>query len=155
MLVTVYSGGQTGVDRAALDVAIELGLPYGGWIPKGRLAEDGTIPAAYDSLRETDSVDYAVRTKRNVRDTDATLLLTFGPPYGGTLFTRDVAAKLGRPMMELDLASVNIDDSTPKIREWLRTLGAQVRVNVAGPRASQAPDAYERARELLLAALRA
>lgn len=73
----VISGGQTGVDRAALDVALELGLPCGGWCPAGRRAEDGPIPARYP-LTETAGADYVERTRRNVVEADATLVLCHG-----------------------------------------------------------------------------
>ena len=82
----IVSGGQTGVDRAALDVAIELGVPCGGWCPRGRKAEDGPIAARYP-LRETNSVSYRVRTERNVRESDGVLILTWGPPREGTALT--------------------------------------------------------------------
>jgi len=153
-LASLYSGGQTGVDRAALDAAIALDIPYGGWIPKGRLAEDGPIPHRYELLRETESPDYDVRTERNVRDTDATLLLTFGPATGGTRFTKAVVIRLARPMLEIDLATADYPAATTTVRAWLAELGDGVRLNVAGPRASQAPLAYARARDLLLAVLR-
>src|SRR5438552_18876277 len=89
--LVIHSGGQTGVDRAALDVALELGLPCGGWCPKGRRAEDGPIPARYP-LIETSSPFYPQRTKRNVLDSDGTLILTFGCPTGGTALTIRTAA---------------------------------------------------------------
>ena len=78
MVRQIISGGQTGVDRAALDVALDAGLPCGGWCPRGRRAEDGPIVAQYP-LMETDSPDYQMRTRRNVEDADATLILTLGP----------------------------------------------------------------------------
>lgn len=82
----IVSGGQTGVDRAALDVAMQLSIEHGGWCPRGRLAEDGTIPSRYD-LRETRSAKYHVRTERNVVDSDATLILYRKSLTGGTLLT--------------------------------------------------------------------
>src|SRR5215217_2323846 len=91
----IVSGGQTGVDRAALDVALELGIECGGWCPAGRQAEDGPIDARYP-LRETPSADPAQRTEWNVRDSDATLLLTTGAASPGTELTREVARRLGR-----------------------------------------------------------
>ncbi|MEM8679348.1 MAG: putative molybdenum carrier protein, partial [Planctomycetota bacterium] len=92
----VVSGGQTGVDRGALDAAIYLGLPHGGWCPRGRLAEDGVIPARYE-LQETTAPQYAVRTEKNVIDSDATLILHSGPLSGGTKYTRAMAEKHQRP----------------------------------------------------------
>src|SRR5947199_5509021 len=90
MFTNIVSGGQTGVDRAALDVALELGLPCGGWCPRGRRAEDGPIPAHYP-LCETRSPIYPVRARWNVRDSDATLILTRGRADRGTALTREPA----------------------------------------------------------------
>ena len=90
----VISGAQTGADRDAFDAAIETGTDYGGWIPKGRLAEDGVIPEQYSNLVETDSEVYSVRTKLNVRDSDATLILSHGPLTGGSLYTEQKARNL-------------------------------------------------------------
>jgi hypothetical protein len=133
----VVSGGQTGVDRAALDVALELGLPCGGWCPQGRRAEDGAIPPRYP-LEETPSAEYHERTEWNVRDSDATLVLTIGRPIGGTALTLEFTRKLDRSCLLVDLTQpVNFD----AVREWLAA--NQVRtLNVAGPRASQQPQAY-------------
>nr|WP_305800882.1 putative molybdenum carrier protein [Thiolapillus sp.] len=93
--IRIISGGQTGVDRAALDVALELGLRCGGWCPKGRLALDGPLDERYP-LKETESADYSVRTRLNVRDADATLILNCGELSGGTAYTLRVAEELGR-----------------------------------------------------------
>ncbi|MBN2023362.1 MAG: putative molybdenum carrier protein [Pirellulales bacterium] len=142
----VISGGQTGVDRAALDVAIALGIPRGGWCPRGRLAEDGRIPLHYP-LRETATGDYAERTERNVLDADATLILHAGPLRGGTLLTRELAERHGKPCLCVDL------DATPDPADaarWLEERAAAV-LNVAGPRESQSPGIADRARRFLLA----
>ena len=98
----VISGGQTGVDRAALDVAVELGLIGGGWCPAGRLAEDGTIPEHYP-LTETPTPEYEERTEWNVRDSDGTLILTIGEPSGGTAHTIECALAQAKPYFVLDL----------------------------------------------------
>jgi predicted Rossmann-fold nucleotide-binding protein len=132
--VRVVSGGQTGVDRAALDVAIELGMAHGGWCPKGRLAEDGLIPAHY-RLTETDSPDYAVRTERNVLDSDATLILCRGRPGGGTELTQRLAERHGKPHLVVDLEESPQPDDAAR---WLQALRPAV-LNVAGPRESQSP----------------
>ena len=140
----VVSGGQTGVDRAALDLALEFGLPCGGWCPRGRLAEDGRIPDRYP-LRETPLADYAQRTEWNVRDSDATLVLYRGRPRGGTALTVKLARRLGRPCLTVDL------DAAPDpaaVRSWLTGLGVAA-LNVAGPRESQAPGIGDQARTLL------
>src|SRR5271165_3429842 len=123
----IVSGGQTGVDRAALDVALELALPCGGWCPRGRKAEDGAIPARYP-LAETPAAEYAQRTEWNVRDADATLVLTRGKPSGGTALTIDLARRLGKPCLVIDL-----DDQpdTGMVRTWIESQKVGV-LNVAG-----------------------
>jgi hypothetical protein len=142
------------VDRAALDVAIELGIPYGGWVPRGRLAEDGTVPARYTGLRETASAEYSDRTEANVRDADATLVLLQGSrPTGGTQFTLEAARSLGRPHLALDLAALDEVQAAGEIRRWLQSFPTPITLNVAGPRASQAPGIYDRARTVLRLAL--
>jgi hypothetical protein len=140
MLEKVVSGGQTGVDRAALDAALELGLPCGGWCPQGRKAEDGVIASRYP-LTETPSVEYAQRTEWNVRDSDATLVLTLGRPSEGTAFTVEVARRLGKRCLILILS----DRPTPLIaRQWLAEQRIRV-LNVAGPRESKCPGIYAHA----------
>jgi predicted Rossmann fold nucleotide-binding protein DprA/Smf involved in DNA uptake len=146
--LTIVSGGQTGVDRAALDVALELGIPCGGWCPRGRLAEDGPIPARYP-LRESASPDYAERTRLNVRDSDATLVLTRGAPTGGTALTLRLADELGRPALVLDLATAPRPEAAAR---WIAGRGIAV-LNVAGPRESGAPGIYAEAAAFLRAAL--
>jgi hypothetical protein len=133
----IVSGGQTGVDRAALDVAKELNLERGGWCPKGRVAEDGCIPDEYP-LQETETADYAERTKLNVRDSDGTLILTVGPPIGGTAYTIACAQELEKPYLVVDLLYSRQSDEA---RRWLDALQLSV-LNVAGPRQSQSIDAY-------------
>ena len=130
----IISGGQTGVDRGALDAAIALGMVHGGWCPRGRLAEDGRIPDRY-ALEETDSPEYPVRTEQNVLDSDATLILCRGLPTGGTELTLRLAAQHGKPHLVVDLN----DPPTPgEVRQWLQTHRGAV-LNVAGPRESQSP----------------
>ncbi|MBN1394233.1 MAG: putative molybdenum carrier protein [Pirellulales bacterium] len=140
----IISGGQTGVDRAALDAAVELGLPHGGWCPLGRAAEDGRIPDRYE-LRETDSPEYPARTERNVIEADATLILHRGPLSGGTELTVRLAERHNRPHLVVDLDGA-IDSA--EVRHWLEETGVSI-LNVAGPRESQSPGIYESAREFL------
>lgn len=130
----VISGGQTGVDRGALDAAMALGIAHGGWCPRGRLAEDGRIPDRYQ-LMETDSPDYAVRTEQNVVDSDATLILCRGPLSGGTELTLRLAGQHRRPCLVIDLDRPGQPED---VRRWLRDHAAKV-LNVAGPRESQSP----------------
>jgi hypothetical protein len=144
----VVSGGQTGVDRAALDVALTLGLERGGWCPKGRLAEDGRIPDAYP-LQETPTADYAERTELNVRDSDGTLILTIGPPLGGTAYTIQCAQQLQKPYFVIDLLQ---NPAVEEVKRWL-TEQRIATLNVAGPRQSQQPQGYELAHRLLSALL--
>jgi hypothetical protein len=96
MLSKIVSGGQTGVDRGALDAAIAAGLDHGGWCPTGRKAEDGTIPEKYQ-LSETSSSSYAGRTALNVRDSGGTLVLSKGLIRGGTRLTIELASRYDRP----------------------------------------------------------
>jgi hypothetical protein len=150
-LARIISGGQTGVDRGALDAAIALGIPHGGWCPRGRLAEDGRIPDRY-GLSETDSPEYRVRTEQNVIDCDATLILCRGRGHrsagvvgGGTELTLRLAEQHGRPCVVLDL------DQPPEaedVRRWLEEHQVEV-LNVAGPRESQSPGIAERAKQFL------
>jgi hypothetical protein len=145
----IVSGGQTGVDRAALDVAIELGLPHGGWCPCGRRAEDGTIADRYELL-ETDSPAYHVRTKQNVIDSDATLVLTRGEPAGGTALTIRLARQHNRPLLVIDLA--RSETSPEEVRKWIGAGGYRI-LNVAGPRESQQPGIARQAAEFLRSVL--
>lgn len=140
MSLRIVTGGQTGVDRAALDVGLGRGLNVGGWCPAGRRAEDGPIPEHYP-LTETDSEEYADRTRRNVEDAAVLLVLTEGPLAGGTALAVEVARRLGRPRLIVDLLSI---PAATHVVNWLREHKASV-VNVAGPRESSAPGIYERA----------
>jgi hypothetical protein len=99
----IISGGQTGVDRSALDAALTLNIPCGGWCPNGGKAEDGPIPPHFP-LQETPSSDYRVRTEKNVTDSDGTLILTHGPVTGATAYTVTLAKKHKKPYFILDLA---------------------------------------------------
>ena len=140
----IVSGGQTGVDRAALDVAIALGIGHGGWCPAGRLSEDGTVPSRYD-LQETDSRDYPVRTEQNVIDSDATLILYEGRLKGGTQLTRRICVRLEKPFLAL---RIDRDDAS-LARKWLAAQ-QPVTLNVAGPRESTSPGIFHRSMAILL-----
>lgn len=145
----IISGGQTGVDRAALDVAGELGIARGGWCPAGRRAEDGLIPAHYP-LCETPGRGYAQRTEWNVRDADATLVLAAAAPAGGTRLTLRLASRLAKPCLLLRLDG---SEAEAALRRWLADPSLRV-LNVAGPRESEQPGIYARAKAFLLATLR-
>lgn len=136
----IISGGQTGVDRAALDTALELGIPCGGWCPKGRRAEDGSIPARYP-LQESSSSEYPARTDLNVQDSDGTLILTWGPPAGGTLLTLKLARKHHKSLLVLDLSE---GPDPNDVRVWASKNGIRI-LNVAGPREGEAAGIHEKA----------
>lgn len=143
-ITQIIAGGQTGVDRAALDVALEAGIPCGGWCPKGRKSEEGPIPDKY-ALRETPSDVYAQRTRWNVRDSDGTLILARGPLVGGTALTRTCAEDLGKPCLIVDPADAS---RAATVCEWLGRHEIQT-LNVAGPRESTQPGIYQQAAAFL------
>src|SRR5947208_12753668 len=107
--IRIVTGGQTGGDRAAMDAAIEAGVECGGWCPAGRLAEDGVIPDRYPVMPLPDSAGYDQRTLRNVIDSDATIILSFGPPSGGSETTRAAAVGAGRPLLIIDASTTPPD----------------------------------------------
>lgn len=145
----VVSGGQTGIDRAALDSALALGYNIAGWCPQGRQAEDGRVSQAYP-LQETSTTFYIHRTRLNVRDSDATLVLTLGMLQGGTLLTTDFARRMGRPCHVVDMRATPLPCNGTL--GWLRTHRPK-RLNIAGPRASQGDAVYARGRRFCQALL--
>jgi hypothetical protein len=152
MIGRLVSGGQSGVDRAALDTALALGIPCGGWCPRGRRAEDGPIPDRYP-LAETPSSDYAERTRGNVRDSGGTLILTRGEPAGGTRLTLDECRTAGKPCLVIDLGGGDLAESVRAARDWIAAHLRGGVLNVAGPRASEQPDGYGRTAAFLRALL--
>jgi hypothetical protein len=141
----VISGGQTGVDRAALNAAVYVGLPIGGWCPKGRLAEDGRIPESYP-LQECSLPGYPVRTRANVSDSEGTLVIVRGESYGrGTQLTLRCAQELGKPYLLIDLSQPAADNA---VLSWLREKRIKV-LNVAGPRESGSPGIQAEAEDFL------
>lgn len=146
MIDRVVSGGQTGVDRAALDWAIEHNVPHGGWCPKGRRAEDGVIPARY-RLQETASPRYDTRTRANVVDSDATLILNLGVLDGGTLLTAELCQQKRKACLVVQL-DASIDTEIARTRSWLRSTSIAT-LNIAGPRESTRPGAYAAAQAFL------
>ena len=147
MIEKILSGGQTGVDRGALDAALDAGFPCGGWCPRGRRAEDGRIPARYP-LDETASPRYVERTRRNVRDSDATLVLAWGEPRGGTRATVAFAGRMAKPCLVLDMSELGDDAAAARAGAWIAAERVAA-LNVAGPRASLRPDARDRARRVV------
>lgn len=148
----IVSGGQTGADRAALDAAIALGRPYGGWLPPGRKTEDGPLPARYQ-LQELASGGYRRRTERNVIDSDGTLLISHGQLTGGSLLTLQLARKRERPCLHVDCEILPPAAVLPLVESWLKDNDIRI-LNVAGPRASGDPRIYEVAKALVTELLR-
>jgi hypothetical protein len=142
----IISGGQSGVDRGALDAAIAAGLSHAGACPAGRRAEDGVIDARYQ-LTETKSANPASRTRRNVQESDATLILSPTAPYGGTLLAVNHAGKLSRPFLIVDPFAIT---AAAEIVAWLKDRGFQT-LNIAGPRESESPGIADRTRSVLSA----
>jgi hypothetical protein len=156
-LTRIVSGGQTGVDRAALDAAIAAGIETGGWCPRDRRSEDGSIPVRYP-LRETASKSYAVRTEWNVRDSDATLILVLDRISSGTRLTIDSAKTQARPLRieylcqpslkTLIADDVSLEQRVADVVEWIGREQVKT-LNVAGPRGSSRKDVYQNALKFL------
>lgn len=149
--VTIISGGLTGADRGGLDAALELGLPHGGTCPRGRKADDGSLPPRYQ-LREGDN-DHTERTETNVRDADGTLVLTFGRLTGGSRQMAEFARKHGKPCLHLDLNIEPTDDAVRRVKGWLGENKIRV-LNVAGSRESESAGLQGAVKDLLLRVFR-
>jgi hypothetical protein len=176
-LLRIVSGGQTGVDRGALDVALDLGVECGGWCPAGRLAEDGMIPERYPVVELTDG-GYAERTAQNVADSDGTLIISNGEPIGGTRETVERCVEMQKPYLAIDCKVVPIDQAIDlavgfvshlssraipmeltNVRTRLTAERAPGRrgnlvLNVAGPRASQWQEGHVVTYQIISAILR-
>ncbi|MGD9947100.1 MAG: putative molybdenum carrier protein [Desulfobulbus sp.] len=145
----IISGGQTGADQAALDAAIALNIPHGGWIPKGRKTEAGPLPPCYQ-LKEHRSPRYRDRTESNILTADATLICSFGPLSGGSALTEALAIRHNRPCFHVDFEHTPPLNSVPWVEAWLANIQPQT-LNVAGPRASNEPRIYQAVYDLLTA----
>jgi hypothetical protein len=140
MLLKIVSGGQTGADIAALDVALRHDFPHGGWCPKGRRSLDGPIHSRY-LLIETPSSSYLQRTEWNVRDSDGTVVFTLAPePTGGSLKTIQFARRHGKPFVHISqFGSGSVyADPVPRLVQFVEEhqIGS---LNVAGSRESKEP----------------
>ena len=134
----IISGGQTGADRAALDAALDAGVPCGGWCPAGRLAEDGVIPDRYP-LTPLPAGGYEQRTRQNVIDSDATVIFCLGPLSGGSETTRLASAEAARPLLVIDPANLTPSAAAAQLLQFLDRNRVRV-LNIAGPRASDQPE---------------
>ena len=135
MIRKIISGGQTGADRAALDAAIKLDIPHGGWIPKGRLTENGPLPDTYQ-LKEMPGSAYVLRTEQNVIDSNGTLIISHGDLSEGSDYTRKMAVKHHRPWLHIDLNKIPAFKAATQICSWIDENNIEI-LNVAGPRASK------------------
>ena len=142
----MLSGGQTGVDRTALDCAMSLGIAHGGWCPRGRTAHDGPLPQQYQ-LQETEASGYSQRTRMNVRDADATLIIHLGPLTGGTLLTQRFVEELNKPTFSVDLGQ-DWPAQVSLFHAWWTRLDLRY-LNVAGPSEERTPGIYAQTMEFL------
>ena len=152
----IISGGQTGVDRAALDVALKYNIRHGGWCPKGRLSENGKIPLFYN-LQETCSSEYSERTKQNIIDSDATLIIVPKLPLpieitDGTLLTIEICKKLNKLYLVIDV-TIDDENSINDIKSWIVDNNIKL-LNIAGPRESQSNNIYFSAYEYITKLIR-
>jgi hypothetical protein len=118
-ITKIISGGQTGADVAGLDAAIKQGIPHGGWIPKGRLTEDGPLPEKYQ-LQEMPTASYPKRTAQNVIDSDGTAIFTHGALTGGSALTRKIALQRGKPWMHIDLLAITEGEAMKELAAFER-----------------------------------
>jgi len=140
MLAKIISGGQTGADRAVLDAALKFGITHGGWMPQGRLAEDGRLSDKYN-LREMPTDSYPARTEQNVVDSDGTVIFSHGKPSGGTDYTREMALRHGKQLLGIDLNQTTPFEAASLIVSWIQLRRIKI-LNVAGPRASEDAGIY-------------
>lgn len=137
----IISGGQTGVDRAALDVALKHGIECGGWCPAGRLDEFGRIPDQYP-LQELEAGGFTERTMQNVKDSDGTVVIYPGDRHGGTEQTVRFCVELKRPHKLIDASKLPTEDAAKLIAEFVGNNKISI-LNVAGPRQSEWPEGYD------------
>lgn len=151
MLKKIISGGQTGADRAALDIAIKLNILHGGWIAKGRKTEFGPLPLTYN-LMEMNTSDYPSRTKQNILDSHGTVIISRGELTGGSKLTLSFSRVAGKPNIHIDLLQTETFEAALLLQSFVLENQIQV-LNVAGPRASHDPDIYFEVKSLLEAML--
>lgn len=151
VMLKIISGGQTGVDRAALDAALERGMEIGGWCPQDRKAEDGVIPQRYQ-LVELANAGYMERTRQNVIDSDGTAIIYFAFPSGGTEQTIGFCIKERKPYVLIDAEELTLVRAAEKVKAFIVRFNIST-LNVAGPRASGEARAYPYAKEVILGAI--
>ncbi len=141
MTIKIVSGGQTGADRGALDAGLQAKVEVGGWCPAGRLAEDGEIPEKYP-LQEIEAASYSERTLKNVIDSDGTVIVFFGELEGGSRLTASCCRKERKPYLLIDATDFLAEEAAVMIRDFVSENGIEI-LNVAGPRDSKQPRAYQ------------
>jgi hypothetical protein len=147
MVIKIISGGQTGADRAALDFAIKHNILHGGWVPKGRKAEDGSIPEKY-LLLEMQVGKYSRRTEKNVLNSDGTLIISNGDLTGGSARTRSYADKFNKPCLHIDMEKFPVRDFSTTAGEWIKSNDIEI-LNIAGPKASKDRKIYQTTMDIL------
>jgi hypothetical protein len=151
ILEKIISGGQTGADLAALDVALEYGIPHGGWVSRGRRNESGTLPDRY-RMKELSSINYPKRTELNIVDSDGTLILSHGKLSGEPALASRLIMKHRRPSLHVDLQDLSEYKAAAIIKSWIETRAIKV-LNVTGPKASEDPRIYGATERILKSVL--
>lgn len=151
MITKIISGGQTGADRAALDAAIEYGIPHGGWVPRGRRTENGRLPDIY-RLKEGTTIDYSQRTELNVLESNGTLIFYRGELRGGSALTQEMAKKHGRSCLLINLEEITEYQAVGIIKSWIDIKEIDI-LNVAGSRASEDPLIYNSVKDIIKSVL--
>ncbi|HKJ63862.1 MAG TPA: putative molybdenum carrier protein [Desulfopila sp.] len=147
MVRKIISGGQTGVDQAALDAAMEVGVAYGGWLPAGRRTERGPLPQRYYHMQELPTDSYPERTRKNIENADATLIVSRGGLTGGSALTAKIAGEMDKPCLHMDL-ELSAGCAATHIEQWLCRHQPEI-LNIAGPRASSDAAIYDQVLALI------
>ena len=141
MIKKIISGGRIGADQAALDVAIKLGIPHGGWIQKGRKTQRGILPEKYQ-LKEMPVAGFKKRIEQNIIDSDGTVIISHGNLTGGSDYGQEMAKKHNRPCLHVDLNKTPVSIAPSKINTWIIENKIKV-LNVTGSRTSEDPKIYK------------
>ena len=147
MVKKIISGGQIGADQAALDVAIKLAIPHGGWIQKGRKTQSGTLPDKY-KLQEMPTASYIKRIEQNVINSDGTLIISHGRLTGGPDHSRKMVLKYKRQLLHVDLSQIEAFQAAKLINAWISLHHIKI-LNITGPRTSEDPKIYKAAMDIL------
>lgn len=147
MIQKIVVGGQAGAEIAAAEAAISCGVPYGGWLPKGRKTENGPVPEKYTEFKTVDG-GYAVRTEQNIINSDGTLIFTYAKlcPSNDSTLPKKIATQHNRPFLIVDLASGK--NPASKIADWIIEWDIHI-LNVTGEKASKAPGIYDQVKNII------